>query len=155
MVIKCKVFIKCNLNCIFLVGDYLIWSFTDREKVCWPWANYQCLPAPYSQCHGHCKCRCRMQKLLYPQQNEQNTSDLRTYTYHWYTKDRVLGPTPNLVEHPSNVWHRLIAVFDWDVLFHVSQIQLKPVLHDTSDAILQKLTHQYVLINCVECFRKI
>ena len=50
MVIKSKVFIKCNtkefdswdfcknwisnsnLNCIFLVGDYHIWSFTDVER---------------------------------------------------------------------------------------------------------------------------
>ena len=30
----------------------------------------------------------------------QNASDLRIYTCHWYTKERVLGPTPSLVEHP-------------------------------------------------------
>ena len=51
-----------------------------------------------------------------------------------------------------NVWHRGTAVFDWDILFPVTQMRLKPVLHDTSDAIMQELTQQYVMINCVECF---
>ena len=54
-----------------------------------------------------------------------------------------------------NVSHWGIAVFDWDVLFLVTQIRLKPVLHDTSDTIMQKLTHQYVKINCVKCFWEI
>ena len=54
-----------------------------------------------------------------------------------------------------NVWDRGTAVFDWDVLYPVTQIRLKPVLYDTSDAIMQELTHQYVMINFVECFLKI
>ena len=44
-----------------------------------------------------------------------------------------------------NVWDRGTAVFDWYVLFD----------WDTSDTIMQELTHQYVMINCVECFWKI
>ena len=40
-----------------------------------------------------------------------------------------------------NLWDRGTAVFDWDVLFPVTQIRLKPVLHDISDAIMQELTH--------------
>ena len=95
------------------------------EKVCWHCASYQLLPAPYSQWHGHCKCHCRMQQLLYHQQNEQNASYLRIYTCLWYTEEKVLGPTPNPVEHPCNVWHRETAVFDWDVLFPVTQIRQK------------------------------
>ena len=41
----------------------------------------------------------RMQKLLYRQQNEQNASGLRVYACHWYIIEKVLGPTPILVEH--------------------------------------------------------
>ena len=43
-----------------------------------------------------------MQKLLYHQQNEQNVSDLRIYTCHWFTKEST-GPntdpcgTPNVM----------------------------------------------------------
>ena len=54
-----------------------------------------------------------------------------------------------------NAWHSGTVVFKWDILFPVTQIRLKPVLHDTSDAIIQELTHQYVMINCDEWFWEI
>ena len=44
------------------------------------------------------------------------------------------------------------TVFDSDRLFHVTQMRLKPELPDTSDGIMQELTHQYIRINCVESF---
>ena len=42
--------------------------------------------------------------------------------------------TPNVM-----FWHRGTAVFDWVMLFPVTQIRLKPVLHDTSNAIATTL----------------
>ena len=33
------------------------------------------------------------------------------------------------------------------MLFPATQIRLKPAMHDTSEAILQELTHQYVMVN--------
>ena len=44
-----------------------------------------------------------------------------------------------------------IIIGDKDILFPITQIRLKPALHDTSDALMQELTHHYVMINCVEC----
>ena len=38
------------------------------------------------------------------------------------------------------------------LLFPIAQIRLKPALHDTTDAIMQELTHQYIMINYIECF---
>ena len=51
--------------------------------------------------------------------------------------------------------HRGNGVFARDILFNITQIRLQPALYDTSDAIMHTLTHQYVMINCVECIWKI
>ena len=64
-------------------------------------------------------------------------------------KRKSTGPNAEPCGTPNVIFDRGIAVSDLDVLFPVSQIRLKPVLHDTSDAIMQKLTHEYVMINCV------
>ena len=39
--------------------------------------------------------------------------------------------------------------------FFITQICSEPALHVTCDAIMHELTAQYVMINCVECFREI
>ena len=39
-------------------------------------------------------------KTVVSSANQQNASDMRIYTYHLYTKEKVLGPTQSLVEHP-------------------------------------------------------
>ena len=41
-----------------------------------------------------------------------------------------------------------------EILFPITQIRLKPVLHDTSDAIMPERTHQYLMVNCVGCLSK-
>ena len=173
MVIKLEVFIKCNakefdnrdfcknlisnsnLNCIFLVGDYHIWSLTDVERKSVgfePISNIYQLPIHIGMdtvnvtvgCQNYCIIR-KMNKmhLIW---GSIHVIDIQKKEY--WVQHRALWNTQ------CNVWHRGIVIFDWDVLFPVSQIRLKPVLHDTSDAIMQKLTHQYVMINCVECFEK-
>ena len=43
----------------------------------------------------------------------------------------------------------LIEAYCFLLLAHVRS---KPALDDTFDAIMQELTHQYVMINCVERF---
>ena len=139
----------------FLVGVYHIWSYTDFER-----KSLGLVPVINTyQLHIHSdidiinvtvgsKNCCIISKI------KKKTPDLRIYTCHWYTKERALGPTPSLWNPQCNIWqwHRGTASFDWDILFPVTQIRLKPVLHDTSDAIMQELTYQYVMINCVECF---
>ena len=44
--------------------------------------------------------------------------------------------------------------FPLRIWFLITQITLKPALHDTTDAVMQKLTLQYVMINCVNAFQK-
>ena len=53
---------------------------------------------------------------------------------------------------PIVMFDRGTAVFDRLFLFPITQIRVEPALHDTSDAIMQELIHQYVMINSVECF---
>ena len=67
-------------------------------------------------------------------------------------KRKSTGPNTDPCETPYVMFNidELQFLIDLEVLFPVTQIRLKPVLHDTSDAILQELTHQYVMINCVE-----
>ena len=54
-----------------------------------------------------------------------------------------------------NVWHRGTAIFDWDVLFPVTQIWLKPVLHDISDAIMHILLINMLWLTVSNAFKKI
>ena len=106
MVIKSKVFVKCNakefyswdfcknsisnpnLNCIFLVGDYhTVYEvlLTLRESL----LALSQLSTPTSSLFTvswTLLSHCRMQKLLYHQQNEQNASDLRIYYYYYEKK---------------------------------------------------------------------
>ena len=49
--------------------------------------------------------------------------------------------------------HRKHEMFISSLTFPIIQIRLKPAVHDTTDATMQELTHQYVMINCVEGFR--
>ena len=49
------------------------------------------------------------------------------------------------------MFDRGTGVFDRDILFSITQIRLKPALHNTSGVIMLELTHQYIMINCVEC----
>ena len=67
---------------------------------------------------------------------------------HWYTKEKVLAQHRPL--RSVRVWHSVTAVFDWNILFPVTEIGLKPAQHDTSDAFMPDLTHKYVMINCVQ-----
>ena len=103
----------------------------------------------------YCWCHCRMQKLLYRRQNwtKRNWSeDLCTslmYKKKYWAQHRTLRNTQ------WNVWHRGAGVLGWDILFPITQIRLKPAQHDTSDASMLELTHQYLMINCIECLREI
>ena len=94
-----------------------------------------------------------MQKLLYHQQNEQNASDLRIYMSLTY-KRKSTGPNTE----PCGT---LNVMFDIEELQFLIETYCFLLLkydsnqHDTSDAIMQELTHQYVMINSVECFEGI
>ena len=51
--------------------------------------------------------------------------------------------------------YRGTAVFDWHILFPITQIRQKPGLRDTSVASMQELTHQHMLrINVSNAFEK-
>ena len=96
------------------------------------------------------------EKLLYRQKNEQNASGLRIYSMTLiYNENKSIGPTPSHAEHLYNVWHGGTGVVDWDILFPITQIRIKPALHNTYDTIMQESAHQYVMINCVECIWEI
>ena len=154
----CKNWItNSNVNCIFLVGDYHIWSLADveRKSVCLKPVINAYHAGPYSQWHAwtlttmgckNCPIISKMNKtqLIW---GSIHVIDIQKKKY--WAQHRTLWNTQ------CNVWHRRIAVSDWDALFPVTQIRLKPVLHDTSDVIMQELTHQYVMINSVECFWEI
>ena len=177
MVIKSKVFIKCNakefdiwdfcknrisnsnLNFIFLVGDYLIWSFTDVERKSIglePVTNTYQLPIHSHMDIVNVTVGCKNCWII----SKMNKTQLIWGSIHVIDiqKKEYWAQTPILVvlwNTQCNVWHRGIAVFDWDILFPVTQIRSNLTWHDTSDGIMQELTHQYVMINCVECFWEI
>ena len=174
MVIKSNIFIKCNAkefdswdfcknwitnsnaNCIFLVGDYHIWSFTDVERKSVglePVIHTYQLPfhsgMDIVNVTVWCKNCCIFSKmnkthLIWGSIHVIDTQKKMYWAQHW-----------TLWNTQCNVWDRGTAVFDWDVLFPVTQIRLKPVLHATSDAMMQEPTHQYDMINCVKHFWKI
>ena len=39
-------------------------------------------------------------------------------------------------------------------MFSITQVRLQPALHNTSDAIMQKLSREYVMINLSNAFEK-
>ena len=174
MVIKSEIFIKCNtnefdswdvcknwisnsnVNCIFLVEDYHKWSFTDVERKSVglePVSNTYQLPIHSGMDIVNvtvgCKNCCIIRKM--------NKTHLIWGSIHVIDiqKKKYWAQHRSLWNTQCNVWDRGTAVFDWDILFPVTQIRLKPLLHDTSDTIMQELTHQCVMINCVERFWKI
>ena len=49
-----------------------------------------------------------------------------------------------------NVMFDIEKLFLVETYFPITQIRLKPAQHDTSDDIMQELTHKYVMINYVE-----
>ena len=130
------------VNCIFLVGDYLIWSFTDIERSVGLINTYQ-LPIHSGMDIVNVTVRCKNCCII----SRMNKTHLIWGSIHVIDIQKK--------EYWCSVWNRGTVVFDWDLFFPVTQIRLNLVLHDTSDAIMQKLTHQYVMINCVECFWEI
>ena len=145
MVIKSKIFIKCNakefdsldvcknwisnsnVNCIFLVGYMkFYWRW---EKVCWPWASYQHLPAPDSQWHVNVTVGCKNCCII----SKMNKTHLIWGSIHviYIEKKKYWAQHRALWKTQCNVCDRGTAVFGWDVLFSVTQIRLKQVLHDT------------------------
>ena len=149
----CKIWIwNSNVNCIFLVGDYHIWSFTDVERksvglepviTTYPLFTLAwTLIVNVTVSWKNCSIVSKMNKthLIW---GSIHVIDIQKKKY-WAKHQSLWAPQ-------YNVWYRGTTVFDWEILFPVTQIRLKPTLHDTSDAIMQELTHQYVMINCVEC----
>ena len=115
--------------------------FWRWEKVCFPWASYQQLQLKY-----------RAWTLLMSLSDAKTVVSSAKWTKRiWFEdlymsliyKRKSTGPNTDTCGTPN-------AMFD--VLFPVTQIRLKPVLHDISNVIMQKLAHQYVMINGVECF---
>ena len=122
----------------FLVGDYHIWSYTyvERKSVdLEPIINTYQLSSHIGMdivnvTVGYKNC-CIISKM--------NKTHLIWGSIHVIDiqKKEYCAQHRSLWNTQCNVRHRGIAVCDWDVLFPVSQIRLKPVLHDTSDAIMQ------------------
>ena len=166
MVIKSKVFIKCNakefdswdfcsnwisnsnLNCIFLVGDYHTWSFTDVERKS---VGLESVMNAYQlPIHSgvdivnvtigfeNCCIISKMNKthLIW---GSIHIVDIKKKEY--WAQHRSLWNTQCIV------WHRGIAVSDWDVLFPVTQIWLKPVLHDTSDDMIPLINMLWLTVS--------
>ena len=173
MVIKSKIFIKCNakefdsldfckniipnsnVNCMFLVGDYHLWSFTDVERNA---VGLEPVTNPYQlSIHSGmdivnvtvgCKNCCIISKM-----NKTHliwgcihVIDIQKKKY--YAQHRALWNTL------CNVWDRGTAGFDWDVLFPVTQIRHKPVIHDTSDAIYRRLLINMLWLTVLNAFEK-
>ena len=86
-----------------------------------------------------------MQELLNRQQNEQNASDLRIIDI------RKKKQWTETCEIPIVIFDIQEQQFETDTCFLLLPIRFKPALHDTSDAIMHELTHQYAMIKCVEC----
>ena len=132
-----------------LVGVYHIWSFTDVERKSVghePVINKYQLPIHSVMDLLNC---CTIGKM-------NKTHLIWGFIHVFYIqKKKYFAQHRALWNTQCNVWDRGTAVFNWDVLFPVTQIWLKPVMHDTSDAIMQELTHQYVMINWLERFWKI
>ena len=176
MVVKSKVFIKCNakefdswdfcknwisnsnLNWIFLVGDYHIWSFTDVESKSVdlePVINAYQLPIHSGMDIVNvtvgCKNCCIISKINKAHLIWGSIHVIDIQKKEYWAQHRALWNTQ------CNVWHRGIAVSDWDLLFLVTQIRRKPVLHNTPNAIMQELTHysffriaSYITLNNIQ-----
>ena len=73
---------------------------------------------------------------LFCQENEHRASDLRIrcdIIYKGFVIDIKKNTGPNFEPFGTpNVmfWNWRTAIFDFDVLFHIAQIRLKPALHD-------------------------
>ena len=70
-------------------------------------------------------------------------------------KKKVPGPNTEPCGAPDITFDIEELQFLFEILFPITQIRLKLALYDTSDAIMKELTHLYVMINCVECFKNI
>ena len=70
-----------------------------------------------------------------------------------YTIKAVTIFISRIVLKRLNADHKLLfRKLEKDLKYYITKIRIKPALHDTSAAIMQELTHQFVMINCVECF---
>ena len=87
-----------------MVALFKLWKKYNEIKLTkkWTWTIEKSkiihLP-PCSHWHEHYSCHCRMQIQSCRQQNLQNAPDIRIYTYHWYTKKKVLGQTQSTKKH--------------------------------------------------------
>ena len=176
MVIKSKIFIKCNIKkfdswnfhkdwisncnvfCVFLVIDYHIWSFTNVEG---KYVGLEPLINSYQfpiHCDMNivnvtvgCKNCCVVIKM-----NKMRLIWGYIQSMSLIFKRKSTGPYTEASGTPNAMFDiKGTTVFDWVILYPIAQIRFKPALHDTSDAIMQELTYQYIMINCVECFWEI
>ena len=72
-------------------------------------------------------------------------------------KIKSTGPNTELCGTPNVMFdiEELEILTETYCLFPITQIRLEPAQHDTSDAIMLELTHQYIVINCIECLSEI
>ena len=90
-----------------------------------------------------------MQKLLYRHQNVNKTTLILGFIHVIDIQKKNTGPNTDPCG-TLNVMFTLKSCSFWLRRSDpISQLILNPALHDTSDAVMQEVTHQYVMINCV------
>ena len=133
------------------------------EKVCCPWASYQHLPVPYSQWHEHCNLLCNLHwcnlhccnscPCFYALVGEikliiiiivnvtvgcKNCCIIskmnETYLIWGSIHDIEIHKKKYSAQHLA-LWNTQCVMFD--ITGTLTQIRLKPALHDTSDSIMQ------------------
>ena len=144
-----------NVNCVFLVGDYHLWSFTNAER----------------KSVGLGRVINTYQFPIHSDMNIVNVTigcksvvSSAKWTKHIGFEDLYMSLTYKRKSTGLNTKPCWTA----NVMFDIEELQFlmrhfvscysnktQPALHDTCNAIMQQLTHQYVMINCVECFWEI
>ena len=141
MVIKSKICIKCNakefdswdvcknlisnfnVNCIFLVGDYHIWSFTDVERKSVglePVINTYQLPIHSGMDIVNVTVGCKNCYII----SKMNKTNLIWGSIHVIDiqKKKYWAQHRSLWDTQCNIWDRGMALFDRDVLILVNNI---------------------------------